>query len=215
MSEEKQGAGQGKGTATIPASENAIAAVEGVAVNGMCLIPAGGEEERAVVLDYLYRCVWKHKKSIREMLMEDSAAMSAGEMRYFDKRLWGKIPSWGYWKLYYGRLDGAVRDEIELTERELLKSGYVEEMEGIARSGEGDAAEARVFGYWQKLHKIADAESARIESRSVKREMRNAGFSAGVDRTIEVLRKIKDADLIEMREVIEGVAKEVSNGGKE
>ena len=125
---------------TIPASENAIAAVEGVAVNGMCLIPAGGEEERAVVLDYLYRCVWKHKKSIREMLMEDSAAMSAGEMRYFDKRLWGKIPSWGYWKLYYGRLDGAVRDEIELTERELLKSGYVEEMEGIARSGEGDAA---------------------------------------------------------------------------
>ena len=211
MSEEKQGAGQGKGTATIPASENAIAAVEGVAVNGMCLIPAGGEEERAVVLDYLYRCVWKHKKSIREMLMEDSAAMSAGEMRYFDKRLWGKIPSWGYWKLYYGRLDGAVRDEIELTERELLKSGYVEEMEGIARSGEGDAAEARVVGYWQKLHKIADAESARIESRSVKREMRNAGFSAGVDRTIEVLRKIKDADLIEMREVIEGVAKEVSN----
>ena len=134
-------------------------------------------------MDYLYRCVWKHKKSIREMLMEDSAAMSAGEMRYFDKRLWGKIPSWGYWKLYYGRLDGAVRDEIELTERELLKSGYVEEMEGIARSGEGDAAEARVFGYWQKLHKIADAESARIESRSVKREMRNAGFSAGVDRT--------------------------------
>ena len=45
--------------------------------------------------------------------------------------------------------------------------------------------------------------------------MRNAGFSAGVDRTIEVLRKIKDADLIEMRGVIEGVAKEVSNGGKE
>ena len=107
------------------------------------------------------------------------------------------------------------RDEIELTERELLKSGYVEEMEGIARSGEGDAAEARVFGYWQKLHKIADAESARIESRSVKREMRNAGFSAGVDRTIEVLRKIKDADLIEMRGVIEGVAKEVSDGRKE
>ena len=73
---------QGKGTATIPASENAIAAVEGVAVNGMCLIPAGGEEERAVVLDYLYRCVWKHKKSIREMLMEDSAAMSAGADRF-------------------------------------------------------------------------------------------------------------------------------------
>ena len=41
--------------------------------------------------------------------------------------------------------------------------------------------------------------------------MRNAGCSAGVDRTIEVLRKIEDADLIEMREVIEGVAKEVSN----
>ena len=72
---------QGKGTATIPASENAIAAVEGVAANGSCLIPVGGEEERAVVLEYLDRCVWKHKKSIREMLMEGSAAMSAGEMR--------------------------------------------------------------------------------------------------------------------------------------
>ena len=72
---------QGKGTATIPASENAIAAVEGAAVNGMCLIPTGGEEERAVVLDYLYRCVWKHKKSIREMLMEDSAAMSGMRRR--------------------------------------------------------------------------------------------------------------------------------------
>ena len=88
-------------------------------------------------------------------------------------------------------------------------------MEGIARSGEGDAAEARVFGYWQKLHKIADAESARIESRSVKRERRHAGVSAGVDRRIEDLGRIKDADLIEMRGVIEGVAKEVSNGGKE
>lgn len=202
------------GEITIPGSETSIKAIEGCAVNGMCLIPAGGEEERAVVMDYLYRSVWKHKKSIREMLMEDSSAMSAEEMRYFDKRLWGKIPSWGYWKMYYGRLDGGVRDEIELTERELLKSGYVEEMEGIARTGEGDAAEARVFGYWQKLHKIADAESARIESRAVKREMRNAGFSAGVDRTIEVLRKIKDADLIEMRGVIEGVAREVENGKK-
>ena len=45
--------------------------------------------------------------------------------------------------------------------------------------------------------------------------MRSAGFSAGDDRTIEVMRKIKDADLIEMRGVIEGVAKEISNGGKE
>lgn len=198
------------GTTIIAASEKEVERVEGRAVCGMCLIVAGGEEDRAVVMDYLYRCVWKHKKSIKEMLMEDSAAMSAEEMKYFDKRLWGKIPSWGYWKMHYMRLEGEVRDEIELTERELIKSGYVEEMEGIARTGEGDAAEARVFGYWQKLHKIADAESARIESRAVKREMKNAGFSAGVDRTLEVLRKIKDADLIEMKGVIEGVAKEVS-----
>lgn len=192
----------------LPVLSQVVSRVEEVGVNGIVLLPVSDEEDRAVVMDYLFGLVWRYKKSIREMLMTDSCAMSAVEMRYFDRRFYGRVPSYSYWKTWFNRLDGMVKDDIELTERELIKTGYVDEMEEIARHGEGSREENRVFGYWQKLHALADKESGRIEQRAVKREMSRVGFSQGVDRTLEVLRKIKDADLIEMRSVIEGVAQE-------
>lgn len=191
----------------VPRSEVTLAEIKDGAVEGMALIPTEGMYIK--VFDYLFRMIFRHHASVSEMLMEDSCALSAGEMKYFPASLYGMIPSYGYWKLYYNRLPRELRDEFEVTEREILKSRYVKEMVSIAEMSEGDASDARLFSFWHKLHSIEDKAQARLEQRMIKRELKDAGFNQGVDKTLEIIRKIKDSDLLEMKTVIEGVAREI------
>lgn len=191
----------------VPSREVTLAEIKDGAVEGMALIPTEGMYIK--VFDYLFRMVFRHHASVSEMLMEDSCALSAVEMKYFPASLYGMIPSYGYWKLYYNRLPRELREEFEVTEREILKSRYVKEMESIAEMSEGEASDARLFSFWHKLHGIQDKAQARLEQRIIKRELRDGGFNQGVDKTLEIIRKIKDSDLLEMKTVIEGVAREI------
>ena len=194
----------------VPARDDVLSMVRGQEIEGMVLLPT--EESYAYVFDYLFSLVFRHKVSISEMLMEDSCALSVDGMRYFDGSLFGKIPSYSYWKRYFRALPKDMQDDIELTERDILKNGYVREMTSLAELSDGTSSDARLFNFWHKLHGIRDKEQSRIEQRMVKREMRSAGFNEGVDKTLEIIKRIKDGDLMEIKTVIEGVAKEVSGG---
>jgi hypothetical protein len=188
---------------------NIISASEGVLTHevcGMYLMPDEGTY--ADVFDYLFRLVFRHNISIKDMLMEDSCALEPSDMKYFDKRMFGKVPSYAYWRGAYMTLPAQVREDLELTEQELLQSKYLNEMTGMAKFGEGSAQEGRLFSYWKRLHDISMRKEDRVVRRKEKREAATLGFNDGVNKTLEIIKKIKDGDLLEIKKVIEGVANE-------
>lgn len=167
-------------------------------IDGCCLIPT--ETNNAEVLDYLFDCVFKYNKSIGDMFMEDGCCLTENDMRYFDKRFFGKIPSYRYWKMWLKSLPKEVQEDIEITERELLKTRYVREMQSMAELGMVAGNESKLFGYWHKLHAIADREQDRIEKRQEKRAARaEMAVDKGVSAAAKMLKALSDENLIELK----------------
>lgn len=202
-----------KGTELVPSGTADIEYLLENNESGVCLLPT--VDTYAKVYDYLFLQVFRNHKSIQEMIMEDSCAMTVDEMKYFDGRFFGKMPSYGYFQAYVRSLPKEIRDELILTEKEILKNRYVKEMVSMAEMGMTDKESGRLFGYWHKLHSIADKEAARIESRVTKREVRaEANVDKGINAAAKMLKALSDEGLIELKnrvqELVDGRDREIS-----
>lgn len=178
-------------------------------IDGCCLIPT--ESNNAEVLDYLFDCVFKYNKSIGDMFMEDGCCLTDNDMRYFDKRFFGKIPSYRYWKMWLKSLPKEVQEEIEITERELLKTRYVREMQSMAELGMVEKGDKQLFKYWHTLHSIADREQDRIEKRQEKRA--EMAVDKGVSAAAKMLKALSDEGLIELKDKVQALVDKRSSDG--
>lgn len=196
----------------VPKSQGDIDYIINNDVDGLCLIPT--EETYVKVFDYLFSLVFKYHKSIQDMIMEDSCVFSATEMKYFDKRLYGKIPSYSYWKLYFRSLPKDVADDIKITEKELLKSRYVQEMVNMAEMGMCETSgEGRLFNYWHKLHAIADKEVSRLENRVTKRENKVVSpVDRGITAAAKIIKALSDEGLLELKDKVQILVESKKDG---
>lgn len=173
-------------------------------IDGCCLIPT--ESNYAEVLDYLFDCVFKYNKGIGDMFMEDGCVFSAEDMKYFDHRFYGKIPSYRYWKMWLKSLPREVQEEIEITEKQLLKTRYVREMQAMAELGMTEGGDGKLFKYWHTLHSIADKEQERVEKRQEKRIARaEMSVDKGMTAAAKMLKALSDEGLIELKDKVQAL----------
>ena len=174
---------------------------------GMCLLLTEGNVSH--VMDYLLECVYRHGKTIKEMLCEDSCALSERDMRYFDHRLCGKIPSYSLWRMFFNGLNADTREEIERQEQEVLQCRYEGAMRGIAEHAEGSTEETRVFGYWKKLHDISEKRIDRVERRSEKRKGREMSEGLkGLEGAYKLLKALDDSQLLKLKGEVERISEQ-------
>lgn len=176
---------------------------------GMCLLLTGSNV--SYVMDYLLECVYRHGKSIKEMLCEDSCALDEGGMRYFDHRLCGKVPSYSLWRMFFNGLDADTREEIERQEQEVLQCRYEGEMRNIAQRADGSTEENRIFGYWKRLYDMSDKRIDRVERKSDKRKGRemNEGLKS-LEGAYKLLKALDDSQLLRLKGEVERIS--VSEG---
>lgn len=174
------------------------------------LIPIGEGAEEALgrVLDVYGRS----GVGLSECLDTDSVALSSGDMRYFGREYFGRVPSYASFIRYLNKLPEDVRDRFNESVAEIESGRALGEMGGIARGGGYGREEQVKFGMLERLSKVYERRIDRIDRR---RRDRGDGAERGIDMAARIISALSDADLLNVKgrvEAINAEFKEVAGG---
>lgn len=159
------------------------------------LVPrAGNGEDLLVVLE---SAVTKHGVSIQKMLNADASALSAGDMVYFDKSFFGRVPTYQTFMRLLKRSNPDLARDLRVMEAEALGDKYEDGMRAIYEkpTEEMDGTESKRFNWAEKLLKT--------QERKIDRLNKGVSEERGVDLAVKIISALSDAQLIKAKEVIE------------
>lgn len=140
--------------------------------------------------------------TLKEMMDADSKARSSEMMRYFPKRLVGRIPNYATFLglLSRGGSNSEALDRFLSEVREIELSQSLVNMEGIARTYDGESpAEGRKFGMYSQLSKVYSKQLERLDKKMAKHTEERK-----VDLLEKLVDKLTDAQLIQIRDNVKG-----------
>lgn len=167
------------------------------------LVPYGDEPEEALsrVLDAFS----KSGVSLAECLDTDSAALSASDLRYFDSKYFGKVPSYSVFMRFLNKQSLEVRDNFLSVVAETESARYAKTMDSIARGSDGSLMDSRRFSMYEKLNKMNERRIDRMDKRIASRATKNEGIEQGVDMAARLITALSNADLLKIKQRVDTI----------
>lgn len=165
------------------------------------LVPVGENTEQA--LDLVMDAFSKSGVSLEQCLNGDAGALSAGDMLYFGKEYYGKVPSYGVFMRYLNKLDPEIKDNFMETVAEIESGRYIHGMDSIA-SGDSkdDPTAGRRFAWYDKLNRTYERRMDRIDRR---RKDRGLDKEKGADLAVKIISALNNADLLKLKGKVEAI----------
>ena len=167
------------------------------------LVPYGDEPEEALsrVLDAFS----KSGVSLAECLDTDSAALSASDLRYFDSKYFGKVPSYSVFMRFLNKQPLEVRDNFLSVIAETESARYAKTMDSIAKKSNGSLMDSRRFSMYEKLNKLNERRIDRMDKRISSRATKNEGIEQGVDMAARLITALSNADLLKIKQRVDTI----------
>lgn len=158
------------------------------------LVPTKENYEEA--LERILDVYGKSGVSLSECLDTDSVALSAGDLKYFDKKWYGKVPSYSVFVRYLDKLPADVRDKFMGLVNEIESGRYSDEMAKVARGTFVGPDEVRRFGMYKELNKVAERRIDRIDKRIASRD---TSAERGADLALRIISALSDKELLKIK----------------
>lgn len=167
------------------------------------LVPYGDDPEEALgrVLDTFS----KSGVSLAECLDTDSAALSASDLRYFDSKYFGKVPSYSVFMRFLNKQPLEVRDNFLSVVAETESARYAKTMDSIAKKTDGSLMDTRRFNMMKDLNKMAERRIDRMDKRIQSRATKNEGIEQGVDMAARLITALSNADLLKIKQRVDTI----------
>lgn len=167
------------------------------------LVPYGDDPEEALgrVLDTFS----KSGVSLAECLDTDSAALSASDLRYFDSKYFGKVPSYSVFMRFLNKQPLEVRDNFLSVVAETESARYAKTMDSIAKKTDGSLMDTRRFNMMKDLNKMAERRIDRMDKRIQSRAAKNEGIEQGVDMAARLITALSNADLLKIKQRVDTI----------
>ena len=167
------------------------------------LVPYGDDPEEALgrVLDAFS----KSGVSLAECLDTDSAALSASDLRYFDSKYFGKVPSYSVFMRFLNKQPLEVRDNFLSVVAETESARYAKTMDSIAKKSDGSLTDSRIFSMYEKLNKLNERRIDRMDKRIQSRATKNDGIEQGVDMAARLITALSNADLLKIKQRVDTI----------
>lgn len=169
------------------------------------LVPVGENSEQA--LDLVLDAFSKSGVSLEECLNGDAGALCAGDMLYFDKEYYGKVPSYGVFMRYLNKLDPEIKDNFMETVAEIEAGRYVHNMDRIATKDKLEGDDRSKFALMDKLNRTYERRMDRIDRR---RKDRGVDREKGADLAVRIISALNNADLLKLKDKVEAIDAEFS-----
>ena len=162
------------------------------------LVPSGGNVEG--ILTVLEDAVYKHGLRVQKMLNSDALALSAGDMLYFDKAFFGRVPTYQTFMRMLRKNNPELVLELQEMEAAALGDKYENGMRGIyeMNTEDMDGTEGKRFAWAEKLYKLQERKMDRIS-----KQRNEEGVEKGVDLAVRVIGALSNAQLLKAKEVME------------
>lgn len=162
------------------------------------LVPSGGNVEG--ILTVLEDAVYKHGLSVQKMLNSDATALSAGDMLYFDKCYYGRVPTYQTFMRMLRKNNPELVLELQEMEAAALGDKYENGMRGIYEMDTDamDGTEGKRFAWAEKLYKVQERKMDRIMKQRSEEDVEK-----GVDLAVRVIGALSNAQLLKAKEVME------------
>ena len=170
------------------------------------LVPVG--ETAGDALDRVIDAYGRSGVTLRECLDTDSAALSGGDMQYFGKEYYGKVPSYATFVKYLNRLPVDQKDNFWETIAEIESGRYVEGMAQVADGGSYERDDKVKFEMLGKLNGIYERKLDRIDKR---RRDRGVAEERGVDLAARLISALSNSDLLKLKDRAEAIDAEYKN----
>ena len=167
------------------------------------LVPYGDDPEEALgrVLDAFS----KSGVSLAECLDTDSAALSASDLRYFDSKYFGKVPSYSVFMRFLNKQPLEVRDNFLSVVAETESARYAKTMDSIAKKTDGSLTDSRIFSMYEKLNKLNERRIDRMDKRIASRATKNEGIEQGVNMAARLITALSNADLLKIKQRVDTI----------
>ena len=171
------------------------------------LLPDKGSARR--VVDELIDLMGKTGKSVQTMMTADCSALSADEMQYFGKELFGKVPTYARFIGMLQKADMGLAMELKEIEAEVLEGYYEGKMRNILEtpSKDFDGYESKRFNWAEKLAKLQGRKLDRIDKRRG-----DDGMEKGVDLTLKIIEALSNTQLEKVKKVMDAEWSEIDGG---
>lgn len=162
------------------------------------LVPSGGNVEG--ILTVLEDAVYKHGLSVQKMLNSDATALSAGDMLYFDKCYYGRVPTYQTFMRMLRKSNPDLVLELQEMEAAALGDKYENGMRGIYEmdTDDMDGTEGKRFAWAEKLYRVQERKLDRIAKRRGEDSV-----DKGVDLAVKVISALSNAQLLKAKEIVE------------
>lgn len=164
------------------------------------LVPYGDDVSGA--LDRVLDAFSKSGVSLAECLDTDAAALSASDLRYFDGKYYGKVPTYAVFMRYLNKLPAGDRDEFLTTVAEVESGRTAKGMADIANKGSIGLEEVRRFNMMKDLNKLAEKRIDRMDRRIASRA--DNGVKT-VDMAARLIAALSDADLLKIKGRVDAI----------
>ena len=172
------------------------------------LVPIGEGAEGA--LERVFEAFGRSGVTLSECLDTDSAALCASDLQYFDKRYFGKVPTYAVFMRYLNKLPMAQRDEFMSTVAEIESGKARGGMSKIAGGSEIGLEQVRRFNMLKDLGNLAEKRIDRLDKRAAARA---ASAETSVDLAARLISALSNNDLLRIKgqvDTIDAEYKEVA-----
>ena len=167
------------------------------------LVPYG--DGAAEALDRVMDVFGRSGVTLAECLDTDAVALSAGDLQYFDREYYGKVPSYAVFMRYLNKQPAAIRDDFMSVVAEVESGLSGRKMGQIASNTDGSATDSRIFNMYKELNRIAERRIDRIDKRVAKRADNDVRTADLATRIIEAL---SNKDLLRIRDNMDAIETE-------
>lgn len=164
------------------------------------LVPYGDGVNEA--LDRVLDAFSRSGVSLAECLDTDAAALSASDLKYFDGKYYGKVPTYAVFMRYLNKIPAAERDEFMTTVAEVESGRTAKRMADIATGESVGLAELRRFNMMKDLNKLAEKRIDRMDKRIASRAETG---SKTVDMAARLIAALSDADLLKIKGKVDAI----------
>lgn len=155
-----------------------------------------------IVLERVMDAFGKSGVSLAECLDTDAVALSAGDMRYFDQRYFGKVPTYAVFMRYLNKVPPAVRDSFMAMVAEVESANAAKTMEHISNKDSIGLEEVRRFKMASELNKAAERRIDRFDKRAATRADNDA---RSVDMAARLISALSNADLLKIKGRVDAI----------
>jgi len=153
-------------------------------------------------LDRVLDAFGRSSVSLAECLDTDAVALSASDMRYFDQKYYGKVPTYAVFMRYLNKIPAAVRDSFLATVAEVESARSAQGMAKLASSDSIGLEQVRRFNMLKDLNKRAEKQIDRFDRRAAARadtEVRTGDMAA------RLISALSNADLLRIKQRVDTI----------